>query len=49
MRFRRINGDMYVEWSTKTAAFKEFLKLTGVAMVGLVMFYTLWVLLDFLA
>lgn len=48
MRFRRIDGEVYVEWSTKTAAFKEFLKLTGVAITGIVMFYTLWVLLDFL-
>lgn len=48
MKFRRIDGEVYVEWSTKTAALKEFLKLTGIAMVGLVMFYTLWVLLELL-
>lgn len=48
MKFRRIDGEVYVEWSNKTAAFKDFLKLTGVAMAGLVMFYTLWVLLELL-
>jgi hypothetical protein len=48
MKFRKINGEVYVEWSTKTAAFKEFLKLAATATVGLVMFYTLWILLEFI-
>ena len=48
MKFRRIDGEVYVEWSTKTAAVKGFLQLTGVALVGLVMFYTLWILLEFI-
>ena len=48
MKIRKINGELYVEWTTTTAAIKEVLWICGVAITGIVMFYTLWVLLDLL-
>jgi hypothetical protein len=48
MKIRKINGELYVEWTTTTAAIKEVLWISGVAVMGIVSFYALWVLLDLL-
>lgn len=48
MRIRKINGELYVEWTTVKAGIVEILKMCGIAVTGIVMFYTLWILLEFL-
>ena len=46
MKIRKINGELYVEWTTTTAAIKEVLWVSGVAIMGIASFYALWVLLE---
>ena len=49
MKIRKINGELYVEWTTTTAVVKEVLKLAGLTVFATVSFYALWVLLDLIA
>lgn len=46
MKIRKINGELYVEWTTTTAAVKEVLWMAGFAIMGIASFYALWVLLE---
>ena len=48
MKIRKINGELYVEWTTTTAAIIEIVKMVGFAVFGIVSFYALWILLEFL-
>jgi len=49
MKIHKIDGELYVDWTSPTAVVKEVLKIAGVAIFGIVSFYALWVLLDLIA
>jgi len=46
MKIHKIDGELYVEWTTITAAIIEIVKMVGFAVFGIVSFYALWVLLE---
>jgi hypothetical protein len=49
MKIHKIDGELYVEWTSPTAVAKEVLKMAGLTVFGIVSFYALWVLLDLIA
>ena len=44
MRLRKINNELYVEFTTTKAALLVVAKTIGLVVLGLVSFYSLWVL-----
>lgn len=48
MRVIKRKGELYVEYSSTLDLLKGIGQIIGVAVMGIVMFYTLWVLLEFL-
>ena len=48
MRVFKHKGEVYVEYSSTRDLLKGIGQIVGVAVMGMVMFYTLWILLEFL-
>ena len=48
MRIVKIGDEVFLEFSTPKELLKAVAQVVGVAVFGIVMFYTLWVLLGFL-
>ena len=49
MRVFKHKGEVYVEYSSTLDLLKGIGQIIGVAVMGIVMFYTLWVFIDLLA
>ena len=48
MRIVKIGEDVFLEFTTPKELLKAVAQVVGVAVIGIVMFYTLWILLGFL-
>jgi hypothetical protein len=48
MRFFKHKGEVFVEYTSTLDLLKGIGQIVGVAITGIVMFYTLWILLEFL-
>jgi len=48
MKVIKHKGELYVQYSSTLDLLKGIAQIVGVAVTGIVMFYTLWILLEFL-